>query len=304
MAHNDIYTKFMIEYDKAGGMTSYPSLTEYEVATVLDKAYNALISQKVTGNNIRGAGFETDLKAVEDLAPLVVESIENVKYDEETGVKITRDHMIDNRLTYERPKDMLYFVDLFLYYSYPYKGGQGNHGTKDFEVPIDHSISASTVRDHGHVVDYTAHYPVDRLIPTKLVSHAMAKKFQASTSNIPWIKIPVCYLENSNIYVLYDTFMFDKNQLEFQPDAQITYIKKPNTFVKDLEDINQNYDREGTYSYFNCDANAPEDVKSMYEFECNSTVAEELISLAVSFALENVESQRLNSKLNMRGLEA
>ena len=46
------------------------------------------------------------------------------------------------------------------------------------------------------------------------------------------------------------------------------------------------------------------DVAALYQFECNSTVAEELISLAIAFALENVESQRLNSKLNMRGLEA
>jgi hypothetical protein len=44
--------------------------------------------------------------------------------------------------------------------------------------------------------------------------------------------------------------------------------------------------------------------KDRYTFECNDTMAEELISLAVAFALENVESQRLNSKLNMRGLEA
>ena len=46
MTHKDIYTKFMIEYDKANVTSSYPSLTEYEVATVLDKAYNALIAQK------------------------------------------------------------------------------------------------------------------------------------------------------------------------------------------------------------------------------------------------------------------
>ena len=71
MTHKDIYTKFMIEYDKAGASTSYPSLTEYEVATVLDKAYNALIAQKVTGNNIRRATFESDIKSVADLGPLV-----------------------------------------------------------------------------------------------------------------------------------------------------------------------------------------------------------------------------------------
>lgn len=39
-------------------------------------------------------------------------------------------------------------------------------------------------------------------------------------------------------------------------------------------------------------------------FELNDAMAEELISLAVTFALENVESTRLNTKLNTRGLEA
>ena len=40
------------------------------------------------------------------------------------------------------------------------------------------------------------------------------------------------------------------------------------------------------------------------EFELSDTMAEELINLAIAFALENVESTRLNTKLNTRGLEA
>lgn len=62
----------MIEYDKANVTSSYPSLTEYEVATVLDKAYNALIAQKVTGNNYRRSTLEADTKAVSDLQNLIV----------------------------------------------------------------------------------------------------------------------------------------------------------------------------------------------------------------------------------------
>jgi len=57
----------MIEYDKENVTTSYPSLTEYEIATLLDKAYLALIAQKFTGNNMRRVPFEGDEKAVEDL---------------------------------------------------------------------------------------------------------------------------------------------------------------------------------------------------------------------------------------------
>ena len=71
MTHNDIYTKYMIEYDKANITTSYPSLTDYEIATVLDKAYLALIAEKLIGNNTRRSAFESDIKAVEDLRPLV-----------------------------------------------------------------------------------------------------------------------------------------------------------------------------------------------------------------------------------------
>lgn len=47
MTHSDIYTKFMIEYDKANITSSYPSLTKYEIATILDKAYLALIAQNI-----------------------------------------------------------------------------------------------------------------------------------------------------------------------------------------------------------------------------------------------------------------
>ena len=77
MTHSDIYTKFMIEYDKANITSSYPSLTKYEIATILDKAYLALIAQKYTGNNPRRQPFESDIKAIEDLQPLIKHVITN-----------------------------------------------------------------------------------------------------------------------------------------------------------------------------------------------------------------------------------
>lgn len=62
MTYNDIFTKFMIEYDKANITSSYPSLTNYEIATILDKAYLAVILQKFTGANPRRSPFEGDVK--------------------------------------------------------------------------------------------------------------------------------------------------------------------------------------------------------------------------------------------------
>ena len=71
MTYKDVYNKFMIEYDKADISSSYPSLTIYEVATLLDKAMLALIAQKVTGNNPRRQTLDLDIKGVADLQILI-----------------------------------------------------------------------------------------------------------------------------------------------------------------------------------------------------------------------------------------
>ena len=104
MTHSDIYTKFMIEYDKANITSSYPSLTRYEVATVLDKAYLALIAQKLTGNNPRRVGFEADTKALEDLRPLIKSS--------KLSLQISTD--ISNQLECNIPDDFLYYLSSLL----------------------------------------------------------------------------------------------------------------------------------------------------------------------------------------------
>lgn len=106
MKHKDIYTKFMIEYDKAQITSSYPSLTKYETATILDKAYLAIIAQKLTGNNPRGAVFEADVKAIEDVRPLIKSQVENYISGELTTAS--------NELVYKLPEDLLYYINASL----------------------------------------------------------------------------------------------------------------------------------------------------------------------------------------------
>lgn len=245
MTHKDIYTKFMIEYDKANVASSYPSLTEYEIATILDKAYNALIAQKFTGNNPRRSSFESDNKSISDLQPLI-------KTDVCTG---SLDAV--NSFSANLPNEFLYYISSCIEHTIPEKS-----------KPMDEL----TVR----------------IINVKLVDHNTANKFLISPTNLPWVKTPVCYIEGNKITVIYDPMMQD-----LETDISVTFIKKPNTFVKEKL-------TEGN-TYFTWIGDT---VPEAYKFECNDTVAEELISLAVTFALENVESQRLNTKLNMRGLEA
>ena len=284
MTHKDIYIKFMIEYDKANVTSSYPSLTEYEVATVLDKAYNALIAQKVTGNNLRRAPLEADLKSITDLSPLIT------SYDSVTQLygQQNRDYSdSDNSMfTYLQP-DFLYFVSCDIKKEFNVsKAGDSHYSSAEYVGPIDQKDV------WGPPVTY-------RRVPVKLVSHEIAENFKASSNNIPWIKNPVCCLERGNDNQLMLRIYFDPCDRPLTNFISVTYIKKPNKFVKDLEDSPNEH-----VSFFDCPDNEDSDIKKQYKFELNDTMAEELISLAVSFALENVESPRLNTKLNMRGLES
>lgn len=99
MTYKDIHKKYMIEYDKENVTSSYPSLTTYEIATILDKAYLALIAQKLTGNQQR-VPFEGDIKAIEDVRNLIVSK------------KISKSSTtspIDNAVIYKL-SDILYFL--------------------------------------------------------------------------------------------------------------------------------------------------------------------------------------------------
>lgn len=166
MTHSEIYTKFMIEYDKANVTSSYPSLTKYEIATILDKAYLALIAQKFTGNNYRQVAFEGDIKNIEDLRPLVVKTILNAQSDSALN-------MSTNDVVFQLPDQLLYYVKSDLH--------------------VDNNYSA--IDDQDHVIS-----PVD------LVSHESAEKFMNSTYNLPWIKNPAAIIQGEYIHVFYDTY--------------------------------------------------------------------------------------------------
>ena len=400
LKHKDIYTKFMIEYDKANVTSSYPSLTEYEVATFLDKAYNALIAQKVTGNNVRRAPLEADIKAISDLQPLIHTTDINLTQATDVASNVVKAELPDgflycvtaNVVKFSDPTllftkkrtivtvgsrnysgFLLSLEDLqnicaasednskkysfkisnltnpisstvrFLTYTdgegfsfaeyigeeetrpvikvtipstdpYTFAGNLINLSNDDFvadHVLLTYSSLFSTETPTLDLWDYTyQEYPeamdnaLTRITPVRLNNHQVASKFFSSTFNMPWVKIPIAYIEDNKMYVVEDAM-----KSAYQGALNLTYIKKPNTFVKDLSvpGIKTN----GSASYFEFNEGSTGTIPSNptvtaedYQFECNDTVAEELVSLAITFALENVESQRLNSKLNTRGLEA
>ena len=230
----------MIEYDKANVTSSYPSLTKKEIATILDKAYLALIGQKVSGNNLRKSGVETDIKAVSDLQDLIVSK--RITEHALTGNQAE----IPNEAVASLPDDFLYFVQAYI---------------------LDQNPLAELMMGVGEKNLYT---------PIQILPHEYAKKFFVTRRNIPWIKTPVGYMEDKEIHILYDIIDSPQPDEEFY----IIYVKKPISF----DDTRENWDST--------------------QCECNDSMVEELFSLAITFALENVESSRLTSKLNVRGLEA
>ena len=224
MTHNDVKIKFLIEYDKANVTSSYPSLTDYEIAVILNKAYLALIAQKVTGNNVRRVPFEADIKAISDLQELI--SLATPQPSNNPGGAL-------NAVSYDLPNDFLYYVSS--------------------------TVSLSTGQ-------------ISKLATVTLINHEDAQRFKQGIANRPWIKNAVCEIERDKVILFYDNY-----DNERMPGVlNITYIKEPAKFTQSFN---------GT-------------------FELNDTMAEELITLAVTFALENVESSRLQSQIQTRGLEA
>ena len=213
----------MIEYDKADIASSYPALTSAEIAAILDKAYLALIAQKLTGNNPRNIGFEGDNKAIEDVRKLIyTDTVTRDIYAATTAL---------NEVVYGLPPNFLYY--------------------------IDGAIKAS-----------------DNLARVDLISHLDAKKFKRTIDNDPWMRNPVCYMENNGIHVLTTTFAPQNNIGDFN----VTYVKTPIKF--DFEN------------------------SASVDFELNDSMAEELINLAIIMAQKTVEDSRLGANIQTRPLES
>lgn len=231
MTHADIYEKFMIEYDKENVTTSYPSLTEYEIATLLDKAYLALIAQKFTGNNMRRVPFEGDEKAVEDLQPLVSQATIAQFQLKNYG-----------QIVFPLNRDMMYIIDVFF------------------------RSNSSTIGEHG-----------------KQIQSKYMYKFMDSHNNKPWAKEAIYCIYDYSIVLIYKNISIIDILGNSDIQAICTYIKYPQKFVDKNKKISQQTD---------------------IIFELSDSMAEELINLALVMSTEIVESPRMQTKAQLRGLES
>ena len=168
MTYNDIYKNFLIEYDKADVSSSYPSLTNEEIAAILDKAMYALIAQKVTGNNPRKVALDMDSKAMSDIAPLI---------DTWTLTQSTNntDSSIANN-------EFVYVYDDGVTPPVYILGGKITYTDKQKET--EKAEGSEDTNKHEETV--------------QLLTSVIADKFKETVHNKPWIKEPIMYVQREN----------------------------------------------------------------------------------------------------------
>lgn len=112
-----------------------------------------------------------------------------------------------------------------------------------------------------------------------LVDHNSAELYKQTYNNLPWIEDPIVYLEDNKAYVLVDPILmqtpgFEPTNVDGRDQyyVNVTYIKKPKDF-----------------NYKN-----PEE-----ELDLPEDVIKQVIDRAVELALENIESQRFQSKVSI-----
>lgn len=137
------------------------------------------------------------------------------------------------------------------------------------------SFTTNAIRfDLSSVVDYLFYIVstirLDGVTPSEviLVGHEAAKKVTETGINKPWIPRPVATIADNKITIYYDTV---DNQSVSKASLDLVYIKMPEV-IDVLNKPNQ-------------------------EYQLSDNVAYEMINLAVLMALENIESQRMSSKV-------
>lgn len=335
MTYADIKKKFLIEYDKANVTSSYPSLTDYEIATILDKSYLALIAGKVTGNNPRRQVFEGDVKAISDLQKLIrtAEIYANVPISPNGQFKYPVIDEGDGRTDIGGKTLPDYdFGDLT---PGDYGSDTGNNGSGTNNVILTSNVRSTSSSDPSipvhkihpcyeyygqaefrnclygklpdeflYYVSAIASYKNDDVSPITsnenidLVSHETAKNFYTSETNMPWIKHPKMVIEDDIFKVLVD------------PVKHSNVISK---FVGSSNDVNKLDEIKQDLSKFKVVlryiktpikfADNKTDL-SKIDAEINDSMCEELINLAIIMAAETVESPRLGTKVQTRPIES
>lgn len=135
---------------------------------------------------------------------------------------------------------------------------------------ISNAIKFDLSKIPGYLYFILANVKLDGKLVSEvsLISHANTQKFKETAINSPWIPRPVASLELNTLTLYYDKVA---NPDVTKSIINITYVKQP----AKIDSISN----------------------ATAEIEVNDNVALEIINLAVFLALENIQSQRTESKM-------
>lgn len=239
MIVSEIHKAFKVQMDKNAEAVSFggcPAFLPEEIDLFLNQAYNEVILNKFTGNNVLRTPFEGNLKRIEDLQGLVV--TDSIEYS-------TRSMPLS-----ENPGKANNVIVC------PYTDFTEGNG---IFIVLDCKI--------GHIKD---NYDIETC---RIVDHETFRKFEVTKHNYPWIDYPVSMIESNSIFIAFDP---ETITLGDMVTVVVTYITKPT--IIDYKNSQQNIT------------------------EVSDNVWYEVINRAVVLALENIESQRSQTKVQLNNL--
>lgn len=105
-----------------------------------------------------------------------------------------------------------------------------------------------------------------------LINHNDSQKFKKTYNNNPWIENPVCVIEDNTLYVYYDDISMNADTYS----VDITYVKYP-TKIEDLPSAGM------------------DEIPEYMQYE--------IVNRAVELALEDIESRRVQTKVQLNQLD-
>lgn len=171
-----------------------------------------------------------------------------------------------------------------------FEGSQQRISELDYLIRTDRNLTAYRNQLNEFVLD-NVHNDGERLtvwgfmlkygltpVNCLLVDHNTAGMFKQTYNNVPWVETPVVTLEDNTALIYVDPILMKDSKyapIEGRYTVDVTYIKKPTKFDYTKPDV---------------ELDLPDDVMS------------EVINRAAVLALENIESQRTSSKLQLNQL--
>lgn len=265
MNREQLHKNFKIEMDKNAAniaFGSYPAFLPEEIDHWLNQAMFQELATKFTGRNFAQVPFEGTVKRIQDLERLVCTDVDVAAKQEKGTNRVYVTNLLNSTSVDNTDPDE----------------GDGVEGSDDgTSISDDTGGQTETVNNcRMFFVNATLKWAKqtkddkDKLVygPTSkatviMIDHLTANRFLETYNNKPWIDTPVAIIENNTLYIYKDPYT-DADTFKID----ITYIKYP-TLVEDLED---DTDELPEYMWY------------------------EIVNKAVQLALENIESQRVQTK--------